>query len=197
MTASTPALNPDDFLDAVKLYLSHLRDEILQAQQTRMQVHSAKIIFLGGLYTYLLQQRASLLVLVVPFVAFAFDCVIYGFTYNIYELGAYIRDNLEPVLPQPPVALLESVGMRPPFVYWETAKSRLVEQNWGRAFSRIGNYGVTILACGIAFLITWNRVPRVTWALLVALSIFSYALLMIFEVQGRRLPGMKFRSHSS
>lgn len=194
MSAPTPTPAPDDFLDTVKIYLTHLREEISQAQKIRMQVHSAKIIFLGGLYTYALQQKDSLLVLVVPFVAFAFDCVIFGYTYNIYELGAYIRDRMEPALPQPAPELLERAGLHAPFLYWETAKSQLQHMNWGRAFSRIGNYGVTILACSVAFAASWNRISHWKWALLVILITASYSLLMWFELKGRQLPGVKFKS---
>lgn len=191
MSSPAHTAAPDYFLDTIKIYLAHLRDEILRAQQTRMQVQSAKIIFLGGVYTYALKENDLLLVLTVPFVAFAFDCVIYGFTYNIYEIGTYIRDYVEPMLPQPTNTQLESVGLRPPFLYWETAKSKTTYRNWGRAFSRIGNYGVTILACITAFIIVWSKVRHTTWALLIVFAIFFYGLLAWFECKGRQLPGMK------
>jgi len=159
-----------------------------------MQVHSAKIIFLGGLYSYALQQKDSLLILIVPFVAFAFDCIIFGYTYNIYELGAYIRDHMEPFLPQPSADLLERTGIHPPFMYWETTKSQMQHTNWGRAFSRIGSFAVTILACCIAFATAWNKISHWKWALLFVLAAASYFLLTWFELKGRQLPGIKFKS---
>jgi hypothetical protein len=59
MSDPSPTPASDSFLDTAKVYLAHLREEISQAQKIRMQVHSAKIIFLGGLYTYALQQKDS------------------------------------------------------------------------------------------------------------------------------------------
>jgi hypothetical protein len=194
MSAPTPTLAHDDFLDIVKVYLAHLREEISQAQKIRIQVHSAKIIFLGGLYSYALQQKDFLIILIVPFVAFAFDCVIFGYTYNIYELAAYIRDCIEPLLPQPSGDLLEHAGLHSPFLYWETAKSQMQHTNWGRAFSRIGSFAVTILACCIAFAIAWNKISHWKLALLFVLAAASYSLLTWFELKGRQLPGIKFKN---
>lgn len=188
----TPA--PDDFLDIVKIYLAHLREEIAQAQKIRMQVHSAKIIFLGGLYSYALQQKDPLLVFIIPFVAFAFDCVIFGYTYNIYELAAYIRDCMEPLFPQPSGKLLERAGLHSPFLYWETAKSQMRHMDWGKTFSRIGGSAVTILACFIAFATAWNKVTHWKWVLFLIFFVVSYSLLAWFEVKGRQLPGIRFKS---
>jgi hypothetical protein len=156
-----------------------LRAEILQAQKMRMQTHAAKIVFLGGLITYALKEKDFLALLVGPFAAFVFDCMAYGLTYNIQEVGAYICDRLEPALPQP---------LAPgPFSYWETAKRGHGRLDWGRAFARVGNYAVTLLAALVSFVQAWSHVPLwVAWSLVVGLA-GLYSVLIRFELRSRDL----------
>jgi hypothetical protein len=178
-----------DFVQAIEAYLAHLKAEILEAQKMRMQVRGAKIVFLGGLCAYALPRNDTLAMLVAPFAAFAFDCVVYGLTYNIQEIGAYIHDYIEPFLPRPVDADSSRPGSPAAFVYWEAAKRKAKYRDWGRGFARIGNYGVTLLVCIVAFAVTGQAVQVHMRYMLMSALIGSYAFLIWFEFRTRNLSG--------
>jgi hypothetical protein len=177
------------FVEAIEGYLAHLKAEILEAQKMRMQVRGAKIIFLGGLCAYALPRNDALAMLVAPFAAFAFDCVIFGLTYSIQEIGAYIRDYIEPFLPLPGEPELKRSGLLSQFAYWETARRKAKYKDWGRGFAKIGYYVVTFLVCVVAFAVTRHSVPVLTSSLLLTVLVGSYASLIWFEFKTRNLSG--------
>lgn len=178
-----------DFVRSIEKYVGLLRAETLQAQNMRMQVRGAKIVFLGSLYAYALPKNDALAVLVAPFAAFAFDCVIYGLTYNIQEIGAYIRDYVEPFLPKPDKSELERAQFNFPFLHWETAIRQARYKASGRAFARIGNYGVTFLVCVLAFVTTRTKVSLYTLTVLLIILLFGYIPLVWLEFKTKDLTG--------
>src|ERR1051326_6708064 len=75
-----------------------LRTEIIEAQKLRVQVGLAKIVFLGTLLGFFLKnpdRNVDIAILICPFVALMFDCMVYGLSFNIRDIGEYIRDHLE------------------------------------------------------------------------------------------------------
>jgi hypothetical protein len=180
MSAPAPALPPDAFHSSLEKYLETLRTEILQAQRLRIEAYGAKIVFLGGLYAYALQRKDTLAMLVGPFVAFFFDSIAYGLSYNIQEIGAYICDYLERVLEKGRPAEEQE------FIYWETAK-RIGRRDWGRAFARIGNYGITLLASLVSFLSAWTQVRATIKIPLLCFLFVAYAVLIWFDWRSRNL----------
>jgi hypothetical protein len=178
MNDSMPGVARENFPQSIETYLGLLRAEILQAQRLRIEAYGAKIVFLGGLYAYALQRHDTLAMLVGPFVAFFFDSVAYGLTYNIQEIGAYICDYLEPALGR---ALSNEK-----FIFWETAK-RAGRKDWGRAFARIGNYGITLLASLVSFLSAWTCVRLAVKAPLLGSLLLAYSILIWFDWRSRNL----------
>jgi hypothetical protein len=162
-----------------------------------MQAHATKIVFLGGVFAYALPRNDSFALLVCPFAAFVFDCIAYGLTYNIQEIGAYIRDHIEPALPQAHAQLPGYAGTSR-FLYWETAKRHPTRPDWGRLFARLGNYAVTFLACVVAFTKSWPHI-RVGIAVGLLFGVVAlYVLLIVFEVRTRDLSrGVAIASASS
>jgi hypothetical protein len=71
-----------------------------------------------------------------------FDCMVYGLSFNIREIGTYIREHVEREMPLPKER-------------WETcrdAKARKGYKDWGRIVFRIGNYGLSLSVTMISFL---------------------------------------------
>jgi len=77
---------------SVMEYFRALRTEITEAQKLRVQVGLAKVVFLGSLLGFFLKDvKGSAGILICPFVALMFDCMVYGLSFNIREIGGYIR----------------------------------------------------------------------------------------------------------
>jgi hypothetical protein len=76
--------------------------------------------------------------------------MIFGLTYNIHEIGSYIREHVESALPTP-------TG----FLWWQHSLQNAHNRSWdvGRTMSRTGNYVITSLACGVSFALTRNKLP--------------------------------------
>jgi hypothetical protein len=155
-------------------YLAKLRDEILQAQKLRMQAMAGKIVFLGGLFSYFLQhQSQNLAILVCPFVALLFDYMIYGFSYNIQVIGAYISNKIEKELSNQ-TGLSQSI-------FWESSWAYTPRRMpWGRFFARASNYGITLLTGIVSFT---SVSINATIATLISFATILYLALLIFEIK--------------
>lgn len=83
-------------------YFRVLRIEIIEAQKLRVQVGLAKTVFLGTLLGFFFKDaKGSPTILICPFVALMFDCMVYGLSFNIHEIGTYIREQVEKEMPLP------------------------------------------------------------------------------------------------
>jgi hypothetical protein len=73
-----------DQIPLVLEYFRALRIEILEAQKLRIQVNLAKIVFLGTLLGFFLKEsKGDAAILICPFVALMFDCMVYALSFNI------------------------------------------------------------------------------------------------------------------
>jgi hypothetical protein len=129
-------------------YVSMLRGEILQAQALRIRVIALKIGLLGAALTYFIQRgEMTAVVLVCPFGALLFDCMIHGLSRSIQGWGKYMKDNIEPYL-------VDQTGITFPLP--EMYKPKNQHARVGRRFARASNFGTTLLAGAIAFYLVRN-----------------------------------------
>ncbi len=183
-------------------YLKLLREEILQAQQARRALVAAKLASLASLYAYALgknqgpsiaDEYLSFILLLGPPLALGFDCMIYGLTFNIQELGAYIGRHIEPQFPRP----------KGTFKYWQESlkaargapneKKSDGNRNWtqkwdfGRSLSRYGSYSITTIACFTSFKLSWDAVdPWWRNGILGLVAVFL-SVLLYFEANVNKL----------
>lgn len=131
-------------LDIVAEYFRALRAEIVEAQKMRVQVGLAKIVFLGSLLGFFLKDaKDSTAILICPFVALMFDLMVYGLSFNIRDIGDYIRDHLE----RCGMECLSTHAFAD-FKLWQTYRTERQEigyRDWGRGLYRTGSYGLSIL----------------------------------------------------
>jgi hypothetical protein len=147
---------------SVMEYFRALRAEIIQAQKLRVQVGLAKVVFLGSLFGFFLRdERVNPGILICPFVALMFDCMVYGLSFNIRDLGAYIAE-IEPLLKPP-----RNVA------FWQTYRTQREKEkkrkyrDWGRIIYRAGNYGFSIAALLLSFWRTRHPIALISvWWLL-------------------------------
>jgi hypothetical protein len=148
-------------------YFRALRTEIIEAQKLRVQVGLAKVVFLGSLLGFFLKEgRGGPGILICPFVALMFDCMIYGLSFNIRDVGNYIARELEKQMLLDP----ENGDFTP----WQRyRKSRAVSpfRDWGRIIYRMGNYGLSIAATALSFSQVWypTHLISVWWQLSLSL----------------------------
>ena len=65
-------------------YFRALRTEIIEAQKLRIQVGLAKTLFLGTLIGFFFKDgTGDSAILICPFVALMFECMVYGLSFNI------------------------------------------------------------------------------------------------------------------
>jgi hypothetical protein len=128
-------------------YFRVLRDEIIEAQKLRIQVGLAKIVFLGTLLGFFLKDaRGDTAILICPFVALMFDCMVYGLSFNIRDVGNYIRDHVEREMLFDPATM--DVAL------WQTHRADRNKhgfRDWGRIMFRVGSYGLSILVAVVSF----------------------------------------------
>jgi hypothetical protein len=187
-----------EFKDFLLEYLRLLREEILQAQQARRTLVAAKIASLAGLYAYALgldvdksaaPEHVPLVLLLGPGIALAFDCMNYGLSYNIHEIGSYIHWRIEAVLPKGPDSA---------FDYWQTSlskvrrKSGFMNLDFGRSLSKYGNYLVTVLSAITSFSLT-RDMDRTQWSLLLGLAVTCLLILWLFEWRLNTIVGERHR----
>jgi len=129
-------------------YFRALRTEITEAQKLRVQVGLAKMVFLGSLLGFFLKDAkgsaGSAGILICPFVALMFDCMVYGLSFNIREIGSYIGAQFE-------TAMMEDEASAK-VTFWQTYRQKRPYVDWGRFVYRIGSYGLSVAASGLSFL---------------------------------------------
>ena len=134
-------------------YFRVLRNEIIEAQKLRIQVGLAKIVFLGSLLGFFLKDAkgdTATAILICPFVALMFDCMVYGLSFNIRDVGNYIRDHVEKEMLRDPGTMDVDLWQ----IYRrnrdkEKGKGRF--RDWGRIMFRVGSYGLSILVAVVSF----------------------------------------------
>jgi hypothetical protein len=140
-------------LDIVTEYFRALRSEIIEAQKLRVQVGLAKIVFLGSLLGFFLREAKdtdNAAILICPFVALMFDFMVYGLSFNIRDVGGYIRDHLEKKGMERSFAAHAFPGFR----LWQTYRTERQKsgyRDWGRGMFRAGSYGLSILVAAVSF----------------------------------------------
>ncbi len=156
-------------------YFRALRTEIIEAQKLRVQVGLAKTVFLGTLLGFFFKDaKGDLAILICPFVALMFDCMVYGLSFNIRDVGTYIGDHIETQMPLK--------------VPWQRHREKRVAfgfKDWGRRAYRIGSYGlsaaVTVVSFGEARPPVGTPVLSGAWiwriALMVVLALLWCALI--------------------
>lgn len=113
-------------------YFRALRTEIIEAQKLRVQVGLAKTVFLGTLLGFFFKDaKGDPTILICPFVALMFDCMVYGLSFNIRDIGSYIGIHLEPQMP-----IAEP---------WQRHRANNADthRDWGRIAFRVGSYGLS------------------------------------------------------
>jgi hypothetical protein len=164
-------------------YFHALRNEILEAQKLRVQVGLAKTVFLGTLLGFFFKDaKGSSAILVSPFIALMFDCMVYGLSFNIREIGNYIADHIERYMPfsEP----------------WETHRGKRScagYKDWGRRMFRVGSYGLSISVAVVSFVEAYPPAgPRAlpyewSWRLALILLLFiGWAILIWAEWSTQR-----------
>jgi hypothetical protein len=173
-------------------YFRALRTEIIEAQKLRVQVGLAKTVFLGTLLGFFFKDdKGDPIILICPIVALMFDCMIYGLSFNIRDIGSYICEYLEPKLG------IEKAwqGLR---------RERVLKReftDWGRIIFGLGNYGLSISVAVISFIEAKPKtgMPHltITWLVLVAL-IMALAVAWGLLIWERASTGwMKPKKHPS
>jgi len=190
-------------LDIVMEYFGALRTEIVEAQKLRVQVGLAKIVFLGSLLGFFLRYDKNngpaatdnAAILICPFVALMFDFMVYGLSFNIRDIGGYIREHLE-------INGMTS-GFAPGtfrgFKLWQTYRKdreKAGHRDWGRGMFRAGSYGLSILVAVVSFFQVTHPPTRSTpllplWRLIVLASILTLGWVSLIWLEfpwfGKRL----------
>lgn len=122
-------------------YFRVLRTEIVEAQKLRVQVGLAKTVFLATLLGFFFKEsKGDPAILICPFVALMFDCMVYGLSFNIRDVGTYIRKHIE----------TEMLLKEP----WQTHRANRVGKgfvDWGRIVFRVGSYGLSMSVAVLSF----------------------------------------------
>jgi hypothetical protein len=122
-------------------YFSALRTEIVEAQKLRVQVGIAKTVFLGTLLGFFFKDaKGSPAILVCPFIALMFDCMVYGLSFNIRDLGTYIAEHIE-----------NGMLLTQPWQTYRAKRERGGYKDWGRRMFRLGSYGLSICVAVVSF----------------------------------------------
>lgn len=166
-------------------YFRVLRAEIVEAQKLRVQVGLTKVVFLGTLLGFFLKEaKGDPAILICPFVALMFDCLVYGLSFNIRDIGRYIRDHIEQEMLQNPA----TAGV----ALWQTYRTEREEsgfRDWGRIIFRIGSYGLSILVAVVSFFQvvhsrtagTVQSVPGLWLISLILLLVLGWGILIWLE----------------
>ncbi len=151
---------PADLLE----YFRALRTEIIEAQKLRVQIGLAKTVFLGTLLGIFFKSPDShdLTILICPFVALAFDCMVYGLSFNIRDIGNFIGKQIE-----------TKMGPRP-CQTWQRYRAKRESKgiwDWGRIAYRLGSYLLSAAVSVVSFtkarppagteLVSWGWVWRI------------------------------------
>jgi hypothetical protein len=147
-------------------YFRALRTEIIEAQKLRIQVGLAKTVFLGTLLgVFFKNDKVDLAILICPFVALMFDCMVYGLSSNIRDLGSYIGKHLE-----------NQMTLDDPWQSYRLSRSKKGIKDWGRIAFRFGSYGLSIAVTVVSFLKSMPpaRTPLLSgeWIWRIALMVF-------------------------
>ncbi len=165
-------------------YFKVLRIEITEAQKLRVQVGLAKVVFLGSLFGFFLKDPKMISpgILICPFVALMFDCMVYGLSFNIREIGFYIGDEFE--------REMKADHANIHVTFWQTYRRDRPYVDWGRLVYRVGSYGLSAGASILSFVGACYPVllvpRRWLWSLGVILFI-GWTILILLEF-GRKGP---------
>lgn len=167
-------------------YFQALRSEIVETQKLRVQVCLAKVVFLGTLIGFFFKDgRGDPAILICPFVALMFDCMVYGLSFNIHDLGSYIGEYLE----SPAI----SEGSWEPWQRYRKTRLGAGFRDWGRIVFRVGSYGLSSAVSILAFAETMPPAgtrPTSTWAwiwrIIVIASLLAAWFALIYREFSRR-----------
>jgi hypothetical protein len=166
-------------------YFRALRTEIIEAQKLRVQIGLAKTVFHGTLLGYFLKERAGdPSILICPIVALMFDCMVYGLSFNIRDVGSCIGERIE-----------RDMGFETPWQTYRTNRRGTGFKDWGRFVYRVGSYGLSVAVTLVAFveakrpaaanLLSFDWIWRIALLILVALS---WGALILAEFPLKRGP---------
>ncbi len=151
-------------------YFRALRTEIIEAQKLRVQVGMAKTVFLGTLLGIFFKKfNDDPAILICPFVALMFDCMVYGLSHNIRDVGSFIGEHIERQM---------GLGEDGWQLYRRQREDRGVKDR-GRIAFRVGSYGLSAAVTVVSF--AEAKTPVGT-ALLASGSIWPFALMGILGV---------------
>jgi hypothetical protein len=165
-------------------YFRALRTEIIEAQKLRVQVGLAKTVFLGTLLVFFFKDaKGDLTILICPFVALMFDCMVYGLSFNIRDVGSYIGEHIE-----------TQMALKEP---WQRHRAKRVTggfRDWGRIAFRVGSYGLSAAVTVTAFV---EARPPVGTLLSSGAGIWRIALMVVLAVAWAALICAEFYSKKS
>jgi len=135
-------------------YFRALRTEIIEAQKLRVQVGLAKTVFLGTLLGFFFKDgKGDPAILICPFVALMFDCMVYGLSFNIRDVGTYIGDYLEP-----------QMGVKDSWQRHRAVRVTGGFKDWGRIAFRVGSYGLSAAVSVVSFAETLPAAATKIWS---------------------------------
>jgi hypothetical protein len=150
-------------------YFRALRTEIVEAQKLRIQVGLAKTVFLGTLLGFFFKElNGDPAILICPFVALMFDCMVFGLSFNIRDVGTYIGEHIETEM------ALENTWQR-----HRVERRKDGFKDWGRIAFRVGSYGLTGAVTVVSFL---KAMPPTGTRLLSGEWMWRIALMAILGV---------------
>ena len=123
-------------------YFRALRTEIIEAQKLRVQVGLAKTVFLGTLLGFFFGKdvKGDPAILVCPFIAFMFDCMVYGLSFNIRDVEGYIAQHIE-----------DGIDPNARYQRFRVERERKGFKDCGRIMFRTGSYGLSVCIAAISF----------------------------------------------
>ena len=168
---------------ASQLYFRALRTEIIEAQKLRIQVGLAKTVFLGTLIGFFFKDgKGDPAILICPFVALMFDCMVYGLSFNIRDVGGYISEHLE-----------GHMALKDPWQRHRVARVAAGFKDWGRIAFRVGSYGLSAAVSVLSFAETMppRGIPAQSWAwawrfVLIAALVVAWIALLYAEFSPRK-----------
>jgi hypothetical protein len=150
-------------------YFRALRTEIVEAQKLRVQVGLAKTVFLGTLLGFFFKDaKGDLSILICPFVALMFDCMVYGLSFNIRDVGTYIGEHIE-----------TQMALNEPWQRHRATRVASGFRDWGRIAFRVGSYGLSFAVTVVSFA---EAIPKSGTQLLSAGWIWRIALIVTLVV---------------
>jgi hypothetical protein len=163
-----------------------LRTEIIEAQKLRIQVALAKTVFLGTLIGFFFKDgKSDSAILICPFVALMFNCMVYGLSFNIRDVAAYIGEHLE-----------GGMGLAVPYERFRATRVATRFKDWGRIVFRVGSYGLSAAVSVFSLAETMPHesfaVQRVAWIWRIALMcalIVAWGLLAQAEFASKKSGG--------